>query len=129
MSENGVVLFSRVFNKTVDDQLFGGLMSAMNTFAEELADGGLSNFELSNKRFALMKKHNLLFIANASNKIKEKKLRDEIAKIAEKFFSRYSVNILENWEKDGCEVSKFESFVEEIQDALENPMKKFWNGF
>ena len=55
MSEEGIVLFSRVFNPKVDDQLFGGLMSALNTFAESLSDGGLSNFELSDKRFALMK--------------------------------------------------------------------------
>ena len=100
-------LFSRVFDQKVDDQLFGGLMSALNTFAETLTDGGLSNFELSDKRFAIMKTNILLFIANASLKIKDKKLRDEIQKIAEKFFTKYPENIIEDWDYD---ISIFEDF-------------------
>ena len=119
-------LFSRVFDQKVDDQLFGGPMSALNTFAETLTDGSLSNFELSDKRFAIMKTNILLFIANTSLKIKDKKLRDEIQKIAERFFTKYPENIIEDWDYD---ISIFEDFENEIEDALENPLKKFWNGF
>lgn len=126
MSEEGIVLFSRVFNPKVDDQLFGGLMSALNTFAETLSDGGLSNFELSDKRFALMKMNKLLFVANASLTVKDKKLREEIKKIAEKFFTKYSEDIIKEWNYD---ISLFYDFKKEIEDALKNPMKKFWNGF
>ena len=126
MSEEGIVLFSRVFNPKVDDQLFGGLMSALNTFAESLSDGGLSNFELSDKRFALMKMNKLLFVANASLTVKDKKLREEIKKIAEKFFTKYSEDIIKEWNYD---ISVFYDFKKEIEDALKNPMKKFWNGF
>lgn len=126
MSEEGIVLFSRVFDPKVDDQLFGGLMSALNTFAETLSDGGLSNFELSDKRFALMKMNKLLFVANASLTVKDKKLRDEIKKIAEKFFTKYSVDLIKEWNYD---ISIFYDFKKEIEDALEDPMKKFWNGF
>jgi len=126
MSEEGIVLFSRVFNPKVDDQLFGGLMSALNTFAESLSDGGLSNFELSDKRFALMKMNKLLFVANASLTVKDKKLREEIKKIAEKFFTKYSEDLIKEWNYD---ISIFYDFKKEIEDALKNPMKKFWNGF
>ncbi|MEE9378693.1 MAG: hypothetical protein V3V33_11745 [Candidatus Lokiarchaeia archaeon] len=126
MSEDGIVLFSRVFNPKVDDQLFGGLMSALNTFAESLSDGGLSNFELSDKRFALMKMNKLLFVANASLTVKDKKLREEIKKIAEKFFTKYSEDLIKEWNYD---ISVFYDFKKEIEDTLKNPMKKFWNGF
>jgi len=78
MTEEGEVLFSHVFEKKVDDHLFGGLMSVLNTFAEALTEGGLSNFELNDKRFTIMKMNRLLFIANASLKVKDKKLREEI---------------------------------------------------
>lgn len=40
----------------MDDQLFGGLMAALNSFAEELVNKGLSNFELQDKRYTLLKK-------------------------------------------------------------------------
>lgn len=126
MSEEGIVLFSHVFNPKVDDQLFGGLMSALNTFAESLSDGGLSNFELSDKRFALMKMNKLLFVANASLTVKDKKLREEIKKIAEKFFTKYSEDKIKEWNYD---ITVFYDFKKEIEDALKNPMKKFWNGF
>ena len=101
-------------------------MSALNTFAESLSDGGLSNFELSDKRFALMKMNKLLFVANASLTVKDKKLREEIKKIAEKFFTKYSEDIIKEWNYD---ISLFYDFKKEIEDALKNPMKKFWNGF
>jgi len=126
MTEEGVVIFSRVFEQKVDDQLFGGLMSALNTFAETLTEGGLSNFELSEKRFALLKMNNLFFIANSSLKHKNKKLLEEIQKIAEKFFAKYPKDVIKDWDYD---ISIFEDFEKEIEDALENPMKKFWNGF
>ena len=101
-------------------------MSALNSFAETLSDGGLSNFELSDRRFAIMKTNKLLFVANSSLNIKDKKLRDEIKKIAEKFFAKYSDILDEDWDSD---ISLFYDFEKEIEDALENPMKKFWNGF
>ena len=55
LSDSGIVLFSRVFNPKVNEQLFGALMSALNTFANELSSGGLSSFELSSIRFTILK--------------------------------------------------------------------------
>jgi len=101
-------------------------MSALNTFAETLTDGSLSNFELSDKRFAIMRTNKLLFIANDSLKIKDKKLRDEIQKITKKFFTKYPEKIIEDWDYD---ISIFEDLENKIEDALDNPMKNFWNGF
>ena len=58
-SESGIVLFHRVIDNQLDVQLFGGLMSALNTFAELLANGGISSFELSKKRCAILKDKNI----------------------------------------------------------------------
>ena len=90
-------------------------MSALSTFAETLSDGGLSNFELSDRRFALMKTNKLLFVANSSLNVKDKKLRDEIKKIAEKFIAKYSDIFNKNWDSD---ISLFYDFEKEIEDAL-----------
>lgn len=126
MTEDGIVLFSRVYDKKLDAQLFGSLLSALHSFAESLTEGGLSNFELSDKRYAIMKKNKLLFVANASLKIKDKKLRDEIQKVSTTFFNKYNESIIEDWDND---ISIFLDFEKYIEDTLENPMKKFWNGF
>ena len=108
-------------------QLFGALMSALNSFAERLADGGLSNFELSNKRFVIMKKNEFLYVANSDKKVKEKKVAEQLERVAEKFFELYPVEWFKTeWDND---VAVFSDFLNYIQDSVEDPIKKFWNGF
>jgi len=108
-------------------QLFGALMSALNSFAEKLAEGGLSNFELSNRRFIIMKKNEFLYVANSSKKVKEKKVIVQLETVAKKFFELYPVEWFKNeWDN---EVSIFADFENHIQEQMEDPIKKFWDGF
>jgi len=123
---DGIVIFSRVFHQTIEDQLFGALMSALNSFAQEIANGGLNNFEIKNIRFTIIKRGNLFFIANSSKKHKEKKILAELEQIANKFIEHYPETSSNNW--DGC-IDDYQTFESKITDALEDPVKKFWNGF
>lgn len=124
--DSGSVLYHRVYDSEITEQLFGGLMSALNTFAETLVEGGLSSFELSNKRFNLLKKNNLFFVSNSDKKIKEKKIIPELEKVAEIFTKRYTPEFFCTWDMD---ISIFEKFEEEIKDQLKDPVKTFWDGF
>ena len=126
LNDNGIVLFNRVFHEQIEAQLFGGLMSALNLFAQQLSDGGLKNFEISDKRFTLIKKRSFLFIANSSKKFKEKKVILELEIIAQKFNNQYPDDFFEKWDSD---VNVFKDFRNEIENALEDPVKKFWEGF
>ncbi|MFX0017355.1 MAG: hypothetical protein ACFFAK_15190 [Promethearchaeota archaeon] len=126
LSEGGIVLYHRVYDEKVDDQLFGSLMSALNTFAEEITNNGLSNFELQNKRFTLLKRRGFLFIANSSKKVKEKKVFVELKSIVFRFFELYPDEILNNWDGD---ISIFSNFEKEIEDSLEETIKKFQKAF
>ena len=126
LTENGIVLYHRRFDENLDDQLFGGLMSALNSFAEELVDKGLSNFELQDKRYTLLKKKRMIFIANSAKKVKEKKVMQEMLLIANKFFDLYSEDFLLNWNHN---VRVFKNFEKEIEDSLEKTIKKFQDAF
>jgi len=126
LTENGIVLYHRIFDENLDDQLFGGLMSALNSFAEELIDKGLSNFELQDKRYTLLKKNRMIFIANSAKKVKEKKVIQEMLFIASKFFDLYSEDFLLNWNHN---VNVFKNFEKEIEDSLEKTIKKFQDAF
>lgn len=125
LTDSGIVIFSRVFNPRVNEQLFGALMTALNSFASELAKGGLSSFELSSIRFTIYKDKGLLFVANSDKKFKEKRVQEELKVISEKFFLKYS-DLLEEWDSD---VSAFGDFDEEIEDSLEDTIKKFQKAF
>jgi len=126
LTENGVVLFSRVFDQTINPQLFGGLMSALNTFAEKLTEGGISNFEMSDLRFVIVKRRSFLFIGSSLNKTKEKKVIDELKLISDMFFEVYN-EILVNWDND---VNYFSDFGDHIDKSLEKqPVKNLKDAF
>jgi len=125
LTSNGVVVFDHVLDVQLKTQLFGALMSALNSFAEQLAEGGLSNFELSEKRFIIMKKNEFIFVANSSKKIKEKTVIEQLETITDQFFKKYS-DILKNWDQD---ISVFSDFKQDIEASLNTNVKKFWKGF
>ena len=115
LEESGIVIFHREFDKVVSPQLFGAMMSALNMFAEQLAEGGLSNFELKDTRFTIIKKSGLIFVANSSKKFNQKKVNKELQKISNKFFKLYSEQLNSFKGKIGA----FSDFINEIEDVLE----------
>ncbi|MHA1340909.1 MAG: hypothetical protein ACTSRZ_13065 [Promethearchaeota archaeon] len=121
-----LVIFKRVFNEKLDAQLFGGFMAALQTFAQELDKTGLSNFEIGNKRFYILKRDDFIFIANANKKIKEKDIIKELELVADKFFKKYPKELLENWNGD---LTFFKNFEEDIQDSVEIAYKKMFESF
>jgi hypothetical protein len=120
LTESGTTVYSRVIDPRVNPQIFGALMSALNTFAEKLTEGGISNFELSNIRFSIIKRNNFLFVANSSSKIKIKKVQKELDDISEKFFALYPKEMLKKWDSD---VGLFDNFVNSITNSLEDDKK------
>jgi hypothetical protein len=126
VEDSGIVLFHRVFDEIVDANLFGGMMSALNSFAEELTTSGLSSFEVSNKLFSLLKVGNYIFIANTSKKRKLKKLNQELELIKNKFFENYEEELLLNWNGD---TNLFEDFSLQIEESLEILIEKLEESF
>ena len=126
LNDAGAVLYHRVFEKSVDEQLIGALISALNLLAEELERGGLSSFELKDKKYIIMKQHGLSFIVNSSKKTKEKKVKEEMQNIVNRFFNLYPKEIFENWDND---ISIFTDFEKHIEDSLQDTIKKFENAF
>ena len=126
LTENGISVFSRLHDESLNEQLFGALMSALNSFAEEISKGGLSNFQLSDKRFSIIKRNQFIFVASSNPKIKEKKAISELEIIIERFFSKFPEDLLDTWDSD---VSIFSDFAQNIEDSLENTIKKFQKAF
>ncbi|MBY9010994.1 MAG: hypothetical protein KGD70_01325 [Candidatus Lokiarchaeota archaeon] len=115
LTDNGIVLFSKVYDQKVNPQLFGALMGALNKFAEALSDGGISSFEKSDLRYVIIKRRKFLFIGSSYTKTKEKKIIDELMQISDTFFRIYSKELV-NWNSD---VSIFSDFGVFIDKSLE----------
>ncbi len=118
---SGIVIFHREYDKVVSPQLFGAMISALDMFAEQLAEGGLSNFDLQNTRFTIIKKSGLIFVANSSKQYKQKKVNKELKKISDKFIKLYSEKI----KRFNGEIGAFSDFKSVIEDTLEDkPIKQ-----
>jgi len=113
LTDNGIVLYSKVSDQKVNPQLFGALMSALNKFAEKLTDGGISNFEMADLRFVIIKRRRFLFIASSSYKTKEKKVIDDLLLISDQFFKLYSETLI-NWDNDVDAFSDFGDYIEQF---------------
>ena len=120
--DSGLVVFHRVFHEYVDVNLFGGFMSALNAYSSVLVEGGLSSFEIEEKRFTLFKKNGYMFISSSPRKVKENKVYEELKDISDRFFDTYPTEFLANWCGD---VSAFTNFEFEIQNSLLKVVEKF----
>src|SRR4030043_2390299 len=92
--DSGLVVFHRVFHEYVDVNLFGGFMSALNAYSSALIEGGLSSFEIEEKRFTLFKTKGYIFISSSPRKIKEDKIIRELKFISDRFFNTYPAEFL-----------------------------------
>lgn len=115
LEKSGIVIFHREFDKVVSLQLFGAMMSALNMFAEQLTEGGLSNFDLKDRRFTIIKKEALLFVTTSSKQYKQKKVNKELEKVSGKFLKLYSED-LKNYQG---KIGAFSDFTNEIRSSLE----------
>ncbi len=113
LTDNGIVLYSKVSDQKVNPQLFGALMSALNKFAEKLTDGGISNFEMSDLRFVIIKRRRFLFIGSSSYKTKEKKVIDDLLLISDQFFRLYSSELID-WDSNIETFSDFGDYIDKF---------------
>ena len=121
LTEYGLTVFSRVNGSKIDDQIFGGLMSALNAFAQSLSEGGMTNFEVSNMRFTILKNNHLLFVANSSKQVKSKKVLNELKIISKKFNKEFSEEDIHN---NYGNIRIFDNFEHHIKDSLEDSITK-----
>jgi hypothetical protein len=127
LTDSGTTIWSRVFNPKINEQMFGAVMSAINKFAEQISETGINYFQLSKKHYVILKKKGLLFIGNAEKDVKEKKIKNELTRISEKFFELYS-NKLHQIKKFG-EISLLSDFEKHIKHSLEDTIDKFEKAF
>ena len=118
---SGIVLYHRVYNKIIDVQLFGGLMSAINKLAEMISETRITSIDFGNKCFGILKKENILFIANSNEDIGPKTINYELKLIAYKFLNLYR-ELLKN--KGLIDIGAFYDFTGEIKGSLMVTKKK-----
>ena len=125
VSNDGIVLFSNN-DHTFDDNLFGAFLSAINSFVKEFSNDMLRNFEISDKRYVLIKEQNLLFVASTSNSVSDKSLKIQMNQIIERFLQLYPQEFFKTWNYD---TNEFEKFELETETLPSNDLEEFLEAF
>ena len=99
-------------DKNMDPTLFGAILAAINTYSENIAEGGVYGFEFKENRLSFYKKHDIMFVALASLKKSSKKVKKGLEAISEKFFNLYSVDYIKNWQGKMDHFSEFKRILE-----------------
>jgi len=95
------------------------LLSAISAFADQISDGGLSKFDLADKRFLFIEKNDIIFLGCSRSNLKEKMAKKDLENIMKVFFKMYPHDIINTW-KGSFEI--FSTFKTEM-----DKMKKIKN--
>lgn len=99
ITESGIVIFQDIRKLNVEKQIFGALISALHTYAKSITRDGMSGFSISDRAFTILRTNGFIFVCGTPLK-KEKKAQKYLEYIKEKFFEKYSPEILKDWDGD-----------------------------
>ena len=94
---HGVVIFSRTTTDSINEQIFGAYITAIDQFSSELTEDGIQKFELQNLQYVLTRHDKLLFVANGRN-VKVKKILKELKFIVTSFLEDFPIEFLNGWD-------------------------------
>ncbi len=112
-SKEGIPLTQFCEEDSLDETLIGGFISAIKSYTQQLADGGLQSFKMVDDKFTLMPtlQGNVILVCRSSSKTKEKKVQQICEVICKIFEDLYDVNDLKNWNGD---LSLFDKFRDRL---------------
>ena len=114
----GKVLISKIKNPQIEKDLLGKLVSALDTFCEDLSHEELRQFEFSNLRFDIIKKKDIIFLGSSSKNVKHKKVLKVLRYIIDLFFERYSEEYLNNWNGNIDLFRELEEYIAKTRDEM-----------
>lgn len=118
ITESGKVIASKIRNQQIEEQLFGMLISALSSYAQELTNQQLHCVEFSNHRFDIIRKNSFLFLATSSRIIRHKKALNLLHYVADLFFQRYPREKLNNWDGSFNIFHELEEYMSKSKDEL-----------
>ncbi|OLS15139.1 MAG: hypothetical protein RBG13Loki_1235 [Promethearchaeota archaeon CR_4] len=101
ITETGNCIYSKSRTADIDQTLFAGFMTALNTFSNQLARDNLNAFSLGKSKYFIVNANKLLFVARTDIKEKEKSMQKTLEEMQEIFFKRFkSDKFAGKWDGD-----------------------------
>ncbi|MFW9864510.1 MAG: hypothetical protein ACFFEN_00295 [Candidatus Thorarchaeota archaeon] len=120
---------NNIFTQEDNLIMISGFFSALDSFSDSFEDlGAISELKLSNNDLKLSflrdaRVPNLIYLASFDDKTEKKNVEDFLKRISKKFFQRYSIDEIENW---NGRLTFFKPFEDDIRKYAEEE-KKFYD--
>jgi len=126
--DHGTLIFNKTDTLDIDDQCFGGLLSAFYSFTHTLHET-LFKFYTDKYRYYIIKQDGILFAGRFSlEKIpSEKNILKELSEIRKKFFQRYSIEEIENRDHDISKFADFQDHIKPKNELIGNFLEQSWD--
>jgi hypothetical protein len=101
IAESGVCYYSKSREKEIDQTLFAGFLTALNSLSQQVTSEEMSSIILQNRKYTISKIEGLLFIARTDPKKKESEIRKELEEMQSIFLENYSPSaLIKTWDGD-----------------------------
>ncbi len=120
IENNGTCLFNQSLGQ-IDETLFSGFLSSIQTFIETISNERLRKIELGNAKLIIfnLDEYRLFIVLKSSKNVKDKYLEKKIKEIQTKFIVKYGSYLVERQAKSlPCNTRVFEDFREELDDLF-----------
>ncbi len=119
---DGIPVYHQSLESDLDESLFGGFMSAICTFIEEMGEKDLSQLEMAGSKIRILRSEDKrwLFVGRSDIKIKDKKIEKYLREIRDIFYREYN-SILPKWNGDVSCFDGMDSYIDLTQS--ETPEK------
>jgi hypothetical protein len=99
IGESGLCYYSKSRNKGIDQTLFSGFLTALNSLSQEIAAKTIDKLVLQNEKYIITKREHLMFIIRTDVKTKDSEIRKELAEMEQIFLQYFSPSQLAtNWD-------------------------------
>jgi hypothetical protein len=96
----GMCIYSKSRRSEIDQSLFAGFMTALNSFSKEISSETIKSFKLGKTKYVISTSDQLLFIAKTDVKAKEENVYKTLKEMEAIFFEKFPPEMMKN-EWDG----------------------------
>ncbi len=95
----GNCIYSKSTQAQLDQTLFAGFLTALNSFSQQIGKSGIDGFSLGKSKFLIYAAHKLLFVARTDPNAKDGTVRRHLREMVQIFFRRFPAELFEtSWD-------------------------------
>ncbi len=99
ITDGGNCVYSKSTQAQLDQTLFAGFLSALNSFSKQVGKSGIEGFSLGKSKFFIYTDHKLFFVARTEPNAKDGTVRRLLREMVQIFFRRFPPELFEkSWE-------------------------------